>query len=70
MTIEQLEKANEINRKISTLKHFESKCYSSCGVIAFGEEEMSLLDFPDLMVLISSYFSDKIIEQEKQLEEL
>lgn len=40
------------------------------GGIAFGEEEMSLLDFPDLMVLISSYFSDKIIELEKQLEEL
>lgn len=70
MTIEHLEQANEINRKISMLRHFEYKCNSSYMGIVFGEEEMSLIDFPDLKDFISGYLSDKITELEKQLEEL
>lgn len=69
MTIDQLEKANEINRKILTLRHFKSKCNPSYMWIVSGEEEMSLTDFPDLQDFISGYLSDKIAELEKQLEE-
>ena len=71
MTIEQLEKANEINRKIENLRRFMYKSSSAYMGIAFGkEEEMSLMDFQDLKDLIHGYFSDKITELEKQLEEL
>ena len=70
MTVEQLNQANEINRKISTLRNFESKCHSSYMGITFGEDEMSLIDFPDLKDFISGYLSDKITELEKRLEEL
>lgn len=70
MTIEQLEKANEINGKIKILRRFIYKCSSGYMGITFGEEEMSLIDFPDLKDFISGYLSDKITELEKQLEEL
>ena len=70
MTIKQLEKANEINGKIKILRQFIYKRSSEYMGITFGEEEMSLIDFPDLKDFISGYFSDKITELEKQLEEL
>ena len=70
MTIEQLEKANEINRKIENLRRFRYKRSSEYMGIVFGEEELSLIDFPDLKDFILGYLSDKIVELKEQLEEL
>lgn len=85
MTIEQLEKANEIRDKIKKLECFEKayKCssepnvilakyviYSSVGEAFYKETRLALREFPDLQDFISGYVSDKITELEKQLEEL
>lgn len=85
MTIEQLEKANEIRDKIKKLECFVKayKCSSEPNVIlakyviylpigdaAYKESRFELRDFPDLQDFISGYISDKITELEKQLEEL
>ena len=85
MTIEQLEKANEIQDKIKKLKCFANayKCNSGPNVILakrvlylpvgdapYKESRLVLRDFPDLQDFISGYISDKITELEKQLEEL
>ena len=70
MTIEQLEKANKINCKMEILQRFSYKRSSEYMGIVFGEEELSLIDFPDLKDFILGYLSDKIVELKEQLEEL
>lgn len=85
MTIEQLEKGNEIQGKIKKLECFVKayKCSSEPNVIlakcviyppvgdaVYKESRLALKDFPDLQDFISGYLSDKIAELEKQLEEL
>ena len=85
MTIEQLEKANEIRDKIKKLECFANayKCssepnvilakyviYPQVGEAIYKESRLALRDFPDLQDFISGYISDKIAELEKQLEEL
>ena len=85
MTIEQLEKANEIRDKIKKLEGFirAYECSSEPNVIlakyviyppvgdaVYKESRLELRDFQDLQDFISGYISDKITELEKQLEEL
>ena len=85
MTIEQLEKANEIRDKIKKLECFVKayKCSSEPNVILakyviyppvgeaiYKESRLALRELPDLQDFISGYISDKIAELEKQLEEL
>lgn len=85
MTIEQLEKANEIRDKITKLECFVKayKCSSEPNVIlakyviyppvgdaVYKESRLALRELPDLQDFISGYISDKIAELEKQLEEL
>lgn len=85
MTIEQLEKANEIRDKIKKLECFVKayKCSSEPNVIlakyviyppvgesVYKEARLPLREFPDLQDLISGYLSVKITELEKRLEEL
>lgn len=85
MTIEQLEKANEIQDKIKKLECFLKayKCSSEPNVIlakyviyppvgdaVYRESRLALRELPDLQDFISGYISDKIAELEKQLEEL
>ena len=85
MTIEQLEKANEIRDKIKKLECFVKayKCSSEPNVIlakyviyppvgdaVYKESRLALRELPDLQDFISGYISDKIAELEKQLEAL
>lgn len=85
MTVEQLNKANEIFGNIKKLKEFKKEffCeselniivtkYISCSVprgLIDKNVKLNLDDFPDLKDFISGYLSDKIVELEKQLEEL
>ena len=85
MTIEQLEKANEIRDKIKKLECFVKayKCSSEPNVIlakyviyppvgeaVYKEARLPLREFPDLQDLISGDLSVKITELEKWLEEL
>lgn len=85
MTIEQLEKANEIRDKIKKLECFKKayQCnpepniiiakyviYPHVGDAIYKESRLALREFPDLQDFISGYISDKITELEKQLEEL
>ena len=85
MTIEQLEKANEIQDKIKKLECFSKayKCSSEPNVIlakyviyppvgnaVYKESRLVLKEFPDLQDFISGYISDRIAELEKQLEEI
>lgn len=85
MKIEQLEKANEIRDKIKKLECFAKayKCssepnvilakyviYPKVGEAIYKESRLALRELPDLQDFISGYLSDKIIELEKQLEEL
>ena len=85
MTIEQLEKANEIRDKIKKLECFVKayKCssepnfilakyviYPPVGNAVYKESRIELRELPDLQDFISGYISDKIAELEKQLEEL
>ena len=85
MTIEQLEKANEIRDKIKKLECFVKayKCssepnailakyviYPQVGEAIYKESRLALRELPDLQDFISGYISDKIAELEKQLEEL
>ena len=85
MTIEQLEKANEIRDKIKKLECFIKayKCSPELNAIIakyaihppitepiYKESRLVLREFPDLQDFISGYISDKIAELEKQLEEL
>lgn len=85
MTIQELEKANEIRDKIKKLECFVKayKCSSEPNVIlakyviyppvgdaVYKESRLALRELPDLQDFISGYVSDKIAELEKQLEEL
>lgn len=78
MTIEQLEKANaiqkEIKKKKDFLKAFDDPCTNcikacmyDCG---FREETIYLENEKALSDFIRSYVCDQIAELEKQLEEL
>ena len=85
MTIEQLEKANEIRDKIKKLQGFKKAfhckqepnvilakyvIYPPVGEAVYKEARLPLREFPDLQDLISGYLSVKITELEKRLEEL
>lgn len=85
MTIEQLEKANEIRDKIKKLECFVKayKCssdpnailakyviYPPVGDAVYKESRLALRELPDLQDFISGYISDKIEELKKQLEEI
>lgn len=73
MTIEQLEKANEIHKKLSALQDFldeQSKHLGQDWSLNMGGIEIDLKDIPEIKTVIQNYTSDKITELEKQLEEL
>lgn len=71
MTIEQLEKANEIRFKLDKLDYFERMFFANSTVWLVAEkEELYLKDYPELVVLIQNYISDKIAELKIELEEL
>ena len=85
MTIEQLEKANEIRYKIKKLEEFKKAfhckqepnvilakyvIYPVSGEAVYKESRLVLKDFPDLQDFISRYLSDKITELESKLENL
>lgn len=85
MTIEQLERANEIMEKIKKYEAFRKAflcssepniilakyvIYPPIGDAVYKESRIGLNDSPDLQDFISGYFSDKITELKKQLEEL
>lgn len=82
MTIEQLEKANEISEKIKTLKEFQKTADS--GIISCVEYEnkansntvethilhLDISEHKNISAMISKYIFNRIKELEKQLEEL
>lgn len=73
MTIEQLEKANEIHKKLSALQDFldeQNKHLGQDWRLNMGGIEIDLKDIPGIKGVIQNYASDKITELEKQLEEL
>lgn len=70
MTIEKLEKANEIKCKLDRLRHFKSQCILKRVELVSGDKELYLIEYPDIINQIQSCISDKIDELEKQLEEL
>ena len=73
MTIEQLEKANEIYEKlrvIQTCLDVQEKYILSEWVLNIGDAKLQLKDLPGIKAVIRDYTSDKITELEKQLEEL
>lgn len=82
MTIEQLNKANEIKNKIDTLKEFQTVLDSgiiSCVTYELKpysdkvEPKIAHLDINDhrnISDVIREYVSERITELEKQLEEL
>lgn len=70
MTIEQLEQGNRIQYKLKRLRHFKSECILQNIEVVSDDEELYIIDFPDIIEQIQSCISDKITELEKQLEEL
>ena len=82
MTIEQLNKANEVKNKIDTLKEFQT--ILNAGIISCVtyelkpcsdkvETKIANLDIHDntnISDVIREYVSERITELEKQLEEL
>ena len=70
MTIEKLEKANEIKCKLDRLRHFKSQFILKRVELVSGDKELYLIEYPDIINQIQSCISDKITELEKQLEEL
>ena len=82
MTIEQLNKANEIKNKIDTLKEFQTVLDS--GIISCVTYELKpysdkvepkiahvdIHDHRNISDVIREYVSERITELEKQLEEL
>lgn len=73
MTIEQLEKANEIHKTLSALQDFldeQNKHLGQDWRLNMGGIEIDLKDIPGIKGVIQNYASDKITELEKQLEEL
>ena len=73
MTIEQLNKANEIYKELNVLQDFldeQSKHLGQDWSLNMGGIEIDLKDIPEIKTVIQNYTSDKITELEKQLEEL
>ena len=73
MTIEQLEKANEIHKKIGALQDFldeQNKHLGQDWRLNMGGIEIDLKDMPGIKAVLQNYASDKITELKKQLEEL
>ena len=70
MTIEQLEQGNRIQYKLKRLRHFKSECILQNIEVVSDDEQLYIIDFPDIIEQIQSCISDKITELEKQLEEL
>ena len=82
MTIEQLDKANEIKNKIDKLKEFQTVLNAGIiSVVAYElkantdrvETKISHLDINDhenISDMIGEYVSERIAELEKRLEEL
>ena len=73
MTIQELEKANEIYEKLKimqTILDAQDRCILSEWVLNIGDAKLQLKDLPGIKAVIRDYTSDKITELEKQLEEL
>ena len=73
MTIEQLEKANEIYEKLKifqTALDTQDKYILSEWILNIGDIKLQLKDLPGLKAVIRDYTSDRITELEKQLDEL
>lgn len=70
MTIEKLEQGNIINCQLKRLRYFKSKCVLQEIEIISGDAELFINEYPDIIELIQSCISDKIIELENQLKEL
>lgn len=73
MTVEQLEKANEIYEELNVLKDFLDEQNKHClseWVLNFGDIEFDLRHVTGIKAVISDFTSNKITELEKQLEEL
>lgn len=70
MTIEQLEQGNRIQYKLKRLRHFKTECILQNIEVVSDDEQLYIIDFPDIIEQIQSCISDKITELEKQLEEL
>ena len=70
MTIEQLEQGNRIQYKLKRLRHFKSECILQNIEVVSDDEQLYIIDFPDIIEQIQSCISDKITELEKQLEEI
>ena len=70
MTIEQLEQGNRIQYKLRKLRHFKSECILQNIEVVSDDEQLYIIDFPDIIEQIQSCISDKITELEKQLEEI
>ena len=70
MTIEQLEQGNRIQYKLKRLRHFKTECILQNIEVVSDDEQLYIIDFPDIIEQIQSCISDKITELEKQLDEL
>lgn len=73
MTIEQLNKANEIYKKLNVLQDFLDEQNKHClseWILNFGDIEFDLRHVTGIKAVICDFTSDKITELEKQLEEL
>lgn len=73
MTIEQLDKANEIYKELNVLQDFLDEQNKHClseWVLNFGDIEFDLRHVTGIKAVISDFTSNKITELEKQLEEL
>lgn len=73
MTIEQLNKANEIYKELNVLQDFLDEQNKHClseWVLNFGDIEFDLRHVTGIKAVISDFTSNKITELEKQLEEL
>ena len=73
MTIEQLNKANEIYKELNVLQDFLDEQNKHClseWVLNFGDIEFDLRHVTGITAVIRDFTSNKITELEKQLEEL
>ena len=73
MTIEQLEKANEIYKELNVLQDFLDEQNKHClseWVLNFEDVEFDLRHVMGIKAAICDFTSNKITELEKQLEEL
>ena len=73
MTIEQLEKANEVYEKLKimqTILDAQDKYILSEWVLDLGDIKLQLKYIPGIKAVLQNYTHDKITELEKQLEEI